>query len=581
VLSGLHKFKQLRHFVASALALAVLAGCATTGGQPAAEARTPARPQPLDRLQVATLPPERDQMAQLLEGDFALADTDLKAASAAYGRAATVSDDPKVAERAVGLALAIHDADAAQSAITRWQALGAKPSALAEARAQMALDRGQGDEARRQLELLVGSGDKDAWRNFGKVLVSARDTAQAGKLLEAIATPERLPNEAPAWLAMSELGEQLGRHAYSQRIGEAAVARFKSAETYAWSGQMKFKAGDKVGAKAMFARALAKAPDNARLRLAYATLLGQGGDDAGALKILSTGAQDAGTFAVRTALAARRNDQAELTRIYAQIQQAPETVQQQCTYLLGTIAEMLDRKDEALDWYAQVSGDDDHAFDAALRSAIVLLAQGKAGDAHALVAELQTSYADQPEQLQKAFTLDAELYMREQKFADAAASYGKALQVKADDPGLLYGRGLAYAEADKIDLAVADFRHVLTLKPGDIEASNALGYTLADSGRDLDEAQRLIGSARSARPADPSIADSWGWLQYRLGHLDDAEQTLRGAWQQGKDVDVGLHLAEVLWKKGEHDEAKKIFDEVRRIDPKSDALRLTEQRLKP
>jgi tetratricopeptide (TPR) repeat protein len=579
VLSGLHKFKQLRQFAASALALAVLAGCATTGERPPASRA--ASPQPLDHLQVATLPTDRDVMAQLLAGDFALADTDLKAAAASYGQAAAVSDDPKVAERAVGLALAVHDADAAQTAIARWQALGAKPAALAEARAQMALDRGQGDEARHQLELLIATGDKDAWRDFGRVLVNARDAAQAGRLLEAIATPERLPPDPQAWLAMSELGEQLGRHDYSQKIGDAAVNRFKSAETYAWAGQMKFKAGDKAGAKAMFAKALAKAPENARLRLAYATLLGQDGDEAGALKVLSNGAQDAGTFAVRTALAARKNDQAELKRIYAQIQKAPDDVQLQSKYLLGTIAEMLDRKDEALDWYAQVSGDDDHAFDAAMRSAIVLLSQGKSTEAHGVVAELETSYADQPEALQKALTLDAELYMREQRYADAAGAYSKALQVKADDPGLLYARGLAYAEGDKVDLAVADFRRVLEIKPGDIEASNALGYTLADNDRDLDEAKRLIEAARSARPADPAIADSWGWLQYRLGHLDNAEQVLRVAWQQRKDADVGVHLAEVLWKKGERDEAKKLLDEVRKIDPKSDTLRHTEQRLKP
>ena len=167
MLSGLSKFKQLRHFAASALVLMLLAGCATTGDRPMA--RRPAPAQPLDKLQVATLPPERDEMAQLLEGDFALADTDLKSAAAAYGRAAAVSDNPKVAERAVGLALAIHDSAAAETGIARWQAVGGKPAELAQARAQLALDRGQGAEAQRQLESLVGSGDKDAWRNFGRV----------------------------------------------------------------------------------------------------------------------------------------------------------------------------------------------------------------------------------------------------------------------------------------------------------------------------------------------------------------------------------------------------------------------------
>jgi tetratricopeptide (TPR) repeat protein len=579
VRSGRLKFKQVRHFAAIVACLALVAGCVTTTGGSVARRTGP--PQPLDRLQVATIPPEHDVLAQLLEGDFALARTDLPSASAAYSRATALSTDPRIAERATALAIAIHDKAAAEKAIARWQQVGASPAALAQARAELALDQGQGDEAQRQLELLVHSGDKDAWRNFGRVLASARDTAQAGRLLETIARPERLPDDQQAWLAMSELGDRLGLHPYAEQISDAALKRFKSAETYAWAGQMKFKAGDREGAKALFAKALAKAPDNTRLRLAYATLLGQSGDETAANKVLASGVQDADTYAVRAALAARKNDKAALAKIYADIKRGPEAVRTDSAYLLGQLAEMLDRKEEALDWYAEVSGDDEHAFDAAARSAIVLQSQDKGSEAHEVVAQLQTAYADQPEQLRKAFVLDAELYMRQEQYASAVMAYDRALLVAADDPELLYSRGLAYAEDGKIDLAVGDFRRVLVLKPGDIEASNALGYTLADSGRDLVEAQQLIEMARTARPGDPAIADSWGWLQYRLGHLDTAEQALRSAWQAQKDADVGVHLAEVLWKQGHKDEARQLFDEVRKLDPKSSTLRSAEQRLKP
>jgi Flp pilus assembly protein TadD len=148
-----------------------------------------------------------------------------------------------------------------------------------------------------------------------------------------------------------------------------------------------------------------------------------------------------------------------------------------------------------------------------------------------------------------------------------------------DDPALLYGRGLAYAEGGKVDPAIADFRRLLELKPGDVDASNALGFTLVDANRDLGEAEQLIAHARAARPNDASIADSWGWLQFRLGHLDQAEQALRAAWQAGKDADVGVHLGEVLWQQGRKDEARKIFDQVRREEPKNASLNEALRRL--
>ncbi|MGE7138541.1 tetratricopeptide repeat protein [Luteibacter sp. NPDC031894] len=537
--------------------------------------------QPLDRLNVAIVPPERDLQAQLMAGDFALAASDLKAASDAYGRATVLSDDPKVAARATELALAVHDQAAAATAVARWAALGARPVELASARARMALDRGDTAEAQRQLEALVATGDPDAWREFGRILASGRDSAQAGLLLERIATPQRLPNDSSAWLAMSELGENLGRHDYAKTIGDAALARFHNGTTYAWAGQRAFQAGDKAGARKLFARAVERDPKNARLRMAYAALLVQLDDRAAATKLLSTGAQNTDTYAMRLSLAAHSDDKPAIRRLYDEIRRRPDDVQTENAFTLGQLAELLGKQEDALDWYAAVGDDDPRIFDASVRSAVVLHLQGKDNDAHEIVAELQTTYADRPEQLLKAFALDGELYMDARQFDAAAAAYDKALRVKADDPDVLYSRGLAYAEAGRVDAAVADFRKVLELKPGDIEASNALGYTLADNDRDLTEAQSLIQAARAARPDDPSVADSWGWLKFRQGQLDQAESTLRSAWAQRKDGDIGVHLAEVLWTRGRHDEARKLLNEVRRIDPKNAALEKTERKLQP
>ncbi len=579
VRSGAGKFKQLRHFTAVTTLAVGLVACAGTPLRSAPKAAS--SPQPLARLTVATPDAGHDVLAQLLAGEMALTRTDLKAASGHYDKAMALSSDPHVAERAAGLAIAVHDGAAAQRALDRWQALGARPAAMARTRAQLALDRGDATEARRQLELLIGSGDKDAWRQFGRVLVGARDQAQAARLLEALATPQRLPGDAHAWLAMSELGDQFGRHAYAVQIADAAIRRFKSAETYAWAAQMKFKDGDHDGARALLQKALAKEPENAQLRLAYAGMLGQAGDYAGASKLLAHGPQNADIYAMRAGLAAHERDDKALASLYQELQKAPSEIRESSAYLLGQLAEMQHREAEALAWYDQVGDTDEHAFDADLRSAMILHAQGKRADAHELLGQLQLAYLDQPAQLRQAWQADAELYLREQNYAKAEAAFSRALQVVPDDPGLLYGRGLVYAEAGQIDQAVRDFQHLLKIKPGDVDASNALGYTLADANRDLPEAERLIRAARAAKPDDPAIADSWGWLQYRKGNLEQAAQTLRNAWLERKDADVGVHLGEVLWKQGRQQDAQRVFDEVRKLDPHNVALQETLKRLHP
>jgi len=579
VLSGTVEFKQVRRFVAGVWVVLGLAGCA--GLPQRSVSPSPASLQPLARMVVATPDVDHDLLAQLLAGELALSSADLKAASQAYDKAMMISSDPEVASKAAALGIAIHDPDAAQRAIDRWQRLGATPAQLAQARAQLAVEQGRTEEARRQLTLLIASGDKDAWRMFGRVLIGSRDPAMAGSLLESLATPDRLPSDPKAWLAMSELGEQLNRHAYAQQIADGALKRFGTAETYAWAAQLKLNNGDRSGGLNLLRQAQVKDPNNIGLRLTYAALLGQSGQYAQAAHLLEKGPQNAQTYALRAALAANAKDNKTLGQIYTQLSQAPDDVRNASAYLLGQLAEVLGRKEDALKWYDQVPDDDEHAFDADLRSAILLQDLGRSAEAHQQLAEMQTDYLDQPAQLRRAYEVDADLYLREKRYGEAIDSFTHALQVAPDDADLLYGRGLAYAEIGKIDPAVADFRRLLELKPGDVDASNALGFTLADADRDLSEAERLIAAARAAKPNDPSIADSWGWLQYRLGHLDQAAQILRGAWQTGKDADVGVHLGEVLWKQGHHDQAQQVFDQVRRMDPHNVALQQTLKRLEP
>ena len=579
MLSGTVKFKQVRHFVAGGLVVLSMAGCASLQGRSDVVSRT--SPQPLARVDLPAPDPDHDLLTQMLAGELALSDSDLKGASQAYGKAMVVSKDPDVAGKATALAIATHDPNAAQNAINRWQALGASASQLAQARAELAIEQGKTDEARHQLSTLLASGDKDAWRMFGRVLIGSRDPALAANLLESLATPDKLPADPKAWLAMSQLGEQLGRHIYAQQIADGAMKRFGTAETYAWAAQLKLDNGDKTGGLTLLREAQGRDPTNIGLRITYASLLGQSGQYAQATQLLEKGPQNAQTYAMRAALAANAKDDKTLAEVYKQLTQAPASVRDSSAYLLGQLAEVLDRKEEALKWYDQVPDDDDHAFDADLRSAILLQSLGRSAEAHQQLAEMQTDYLDQPAQLRRAYEVDADLYMREKRHSEAINAYTHALQVVPDDPDLLYGRGLAYAEMGKIDLAVGDFRRLLQIKPNDIDASNALGFTLADANRDLPEAEKLISMARAAKPNDPSIADSWGWLQYRLGHLNQAAEVLRSAWQSGKDADVGVHLGEVLWKEGQREQAQHIFDEVRRIDPHNANLQETIKRLQP
>ena len=65
---------------------------------------------------------------------------------------------------------------------------------------------------------------------------------------------------------------------------------------------------------------------------------------------------------------------------------------------------------------------------------------------------------------------------------------------------------------------------------------------------------------------------SYGWVLFKLGKAREALDYLRRAYEQEKDPDIASQLGQVLWVLGQKDEARKYFDEVRKLDPDNRSL---------
>ena len=570
-----------RHSSAFALILVVAALAAGCAQMPVRGASQAAARQPLATLELPAESANGNASALLIEAEFALQNGDAAKAEADYVDAARISNDPAIASRALQLTLMTHDADAAQQMLQRRQALGASPHELALPRGQLALLRGDRAGAEQQFGILLASGKVDDWKQFAAALLTARDSALAGRVLEDLATPDKLPSDEGVWVALSQLGEHLGRHAFARKLADAAVQRFDAPNGIAWAASLRVAAGDRAGALALYRKGVAAHPKDTDLRMGYATLLGDAHQYDDALQVLARGPQTPATWSARVAIAARAKDEAALRKLYVDLQHAPAPQQLDNAFLLGQLAELLHHNAQALKWYGQVDPDSQHAFDAQVRSAVLLDKAGQTEQAHALAAQLQQDYADDPDSLRTAYELDAQMYSQHGDHKQAIAAYDRGLAALPDDPVLIYDRGIEEANAGNTDAALADFRKVLAQNPGNVDAMNALGFTLADADRDLPEATRLLRKALAAKPGAAAIMDSWGWLQYRLGNLGQAETYLQRAWGRQQDPDIGVHLGEVLWKLGQHQHAREVFGKVRKLDPHNPALQQAERRLKP
>jgi len=559
------------------LATLALGACATAG--PGAPRRSHAPEQPLARLTVPQPPPEQDALTSSLSAEFSLANTDIEAAARDYAHAAESSDDPAIAAQATRVEIAAKQWDAAHKTLARWEKLKPDDPALRPVRVLLALHEQRTDAAYQDLLAIAREPEGRGWHTVAQTLLDTPEREQAGKLLQRLATPELLGSKAEIWIAMSQLAQRLGQKELAQTLADKAVAKFSNADAYAWAAQLKFQNGDKTAARAMFRDAVLRDPKNAHLRASYAALLGELGDYAEAVRVLTQGPQDDYTYAARAAYAARADDKTLIEPLYKELKALPPPRTGARLNLLGELAELLERKPEALEWYQQVPSDDEHWFESQMRSALLLDGAGKTGEALARVHELEAHSGDDAKQLGEIYLLEGEIQARHGKDAAVVAVYDRGLKSLPDDTRLLYARALVYEDMDKIDESVRDLRRVLELKPNDADAMNALGYTLADRTEKKEEALTLIEKALALKPGEPAIIDSLGWAQYRLGRLDDAVKSLRQAYQKQPDAEIAAHLGEVLWQAGQKDEAQKVWDQGRKKDATNKVLLETVKRL--
>ena len=166
----------------------------------------------------------------------------------------------------------------------------------------------------------------------------------------------------------------------------------------------------------------------------------------------------------------------------------------------------------------------------------------------------------------------AAILVEEGKGNDAIALIDRALKVMPDD-GLRLARGFLLERLDRVPEAVGDMRKVVARRPNDPMALNALGYTLVDRTKSVQEGRQLIERAIAEKPDSYAIQDSMGWALVQTGQLEDGRGWLQHAWDRSEDPEVAAHLGETLWRMGRTDDAKKLWDEALAANPDSPPLK--------
>ena len=244
-------------------------------------------------------------------------------------------------------------------------------------------------------------------------------------------------------------------------------------------------------------------------------------------------------------------------------------------YNLGRAYEELKDNDSALQEYNLVGPSNDY-LPAQQRQAELLFAQQRDEEASARLTQARDAQPDYAIQL---YLIEAEGLSNRRQFEPAWKVINQGLEQYPNDLNLLYTRAMLAEKRDDLAQLETDLRYIIQREPEHAMALNALGYTLADRTTRYEEARDLIAKAHQLNPDDPAILDSLGWVNYRLGDLDEAESLLRQALEKFPDHEVAAHLGEVLWAQGKQREARSVWRDALRATPDSPILRDTLLRL--
>lgn len=138
--------------------------------------------------------------------------------------------------------------------------------------------------------------------------------------------------------------------------------------------------------------------------------------------------------------------------------------------------------------------------------------------------------------LQELPSLLASAYVEVHDFDRAENTLQKALSL-GGGTGLRFQLAVVLDKAGKPERAESELKKILEIDPKQAEALNYLGYTWADKGVHLPEAEALLRRAIVLEPANPYFQDSLGWVCHKQARSKEALQWLRKAVLSLKEKD--------------------------------------------
>ncbi|NCN88347.1 MAG: tetratricopeptide repeat protein [Gallionella sp.] len=521
---------------------------------------------------------------EFLLGDFAAQRGRPEIAAQVYLDLARATLDPRVARRAAQLTFEAHQYNQSLEAFRLWQQLEPASPLAKQMLVSLLVSGGKLEEALPHVTELLASDAQNTGHTFVNLyglLARVQDKAAALAWLTEVARPypqvgeahwalaqaaaaanqpELALNEAqqasglrPEWDLAVMLRAQLLQQSQPQQASallQKYLAVYPAQQNARlFHARMLLEQQQFIPAREEFSRLQQQRPDNAEIAFAIAMISLQLGE-------LERAEQE-----LRAALAGTSGKKDENT----------------LHFYLGQLAEAKPDDSAALAHYRQIKAGE-RFYDARLRVAYLLNKRGQVAQAREV---LQHAGPGNDAQRVQLLLIEAQFLREAAQYAESYKVLNRGLAAFPNQPDLLYQTALAADKLKQYDAFEQLIRRLIKIEPNNAHAYNALGYGLLERNVRIKEAMELVQKAYGLMPDDAAILDSVGWGYFRLNDLEQSVAFLRRAFAANPDPEIAAHLGEVLWGKGERDEAQAIWRDSAKAHPGNPVLQDMLRRFQP
>jgi tetratricopeptide (TPR) repeat protein len=195
---------------------------------------------------------------------------------------------------------------------------------------------------------------------------------------------------------------------------------------------------------------------------------------------------------------------------------------------------------------------------------IILKREGKVAQAIEVMERAVRNNRDMP----GLYVYLSSLYEEDKKLSSAEKILREGLLALPNSIDLHYSLGVLYEKTNRFHESINEMESVLKIDPANADALNFIGYTYADRGIRLDEAEKMIKKALTLKPGNVYMIDSLGWVYFRQNRMDMAIKYLKEA-SDGlpKDPTIAEHLGDAYAKAGKMSEAIEIYKRALKLNP--------------